>query len=72
MFPDLFLGDGKLECVETIKYLGHVLNESLKDDDDVSREIRRLYAVGYSLRHAFHKCSFAVSKVSKVSKIYIF
>ena len=33
----------KLKFVSQFRYLGHVINDNLKDDDDIKREIKKLF-----------------------------
>ena len=55
--PDFVLNGARLEVVESIKYLGHVLCCDLSDDDDIVRATRQLYCQGNILLRAFHMCS---------------
>jgi len=41
-------------------YLGHILQNSECDDDDIAREIRNLFVRTNILKRMFHKCSLAV------------
>ena len=39
-----FAMDGSsLKCVNSFKYLGHIIFKSLFDDDDIKHEVRNLY-----------------------------
>ena len=50
--------DGKIiKFVDSVKYLGVFLTDTLSDDFDIARQVKYLYAVGSSLRSKFHKCS---------------
>ena len=44
----------------TFKYLGHILNNKLTDDDDIKREIRCMFVRTNILLRRFGKCSVAV------------
>ena len=56
-----FTLDGvKLDFVSSFKYLGHILTDTLSDDDDVKREIRNLFVRTNVLRLRYHKCSVRV------------
>ena len=55
--PKLSL-DGKIiKFVDSVKYLGVFLTDTLSDDFDIARQVKYLYAVGSSLRSKFQKCS---------------
>ena len=43
-FPMFTVGDYQLKFVKTYKYLGNIITSKLRDDDDIEREIRCLYA----------------------------
>ena len=40
-----------------MKYLGHVISAGMKDDLDIMRQCRQLYAQGNALARRFHMCS---------------
>ena len=40
-----------------MKYLGHVISADMKDDLDIMRHCRQLYAQGNALARRFHMCS---------------
>ena len=42
-FPCFSLGCKVLQFVTEFKYLGHVINNSLTDDDDVKREMHNMF-----------------------------
>jgi len=64
-----FSVDGSvLEYVSTVKYLGHVISNTLSDDDDIKREIRNMLKRTNILARRFSKCS-VVAKV-KLFKAY--
>jgi len=46
-----------LQFINEFKYLGHILNNSCTDDNDIKREIRNLYARTNVLNRRFGKCS---------------
>ena len=55
--PDVTL-DGKcLKWIAEHKYLGVIIREDLKDDVDIQRQLRSLYARGNLLVRKFKKCS---------------
>ena len=43
--------------VPFVKYLGHVISADMKDDLDIMRQCRQLYAQGNALARRFHMCS---------------
>jgi len=56
-FPCFTLDGRKLEFVSQFKYLGHIINDKLHDDDDIRREIKNLFVRTNMLVSRFHKCS---------------
>ena len=44
--PDIHLSGSTLQYVTKFKYLGHIITNSMKDDEDIMREIRSLNARG--------------------------
>ena len=61
--PNLSL-DGKIiKFVDSVKYLGVFLTDTLSDDCDITRQIKYLYAVGNSLRCKFHKYSIHIKNM---------
>ena len=40
-----------------VKYLGHYICANMKDDMDIMRQCRQLYAQGNVLAHRFHMCT---------------
>ena len=55
--PPFELCNEKLKEVNEVKYLGHFITSDGKDDKDMSRACRQLYAQGNSLIRKFHMCS---------------
>ncbi len=53
-FPSFMLGNDKLCEVESVKYLGHIISNSMLDDNDISRQCRQLYAQGNMIIRKFH------------------
>ena len=43
--------------VSTVKYLGHYICEDLKDDTDINRQCRHIYAQGNLLIRKFGMCT---------------
>jgi len=60
VFPSFKLGTIDLQFVPTFRYLGHIVTESLCDNEDIHREIKNLFKRTNSLVRKFSKCSFIV------------
>ena len=60
VFPKLCLKGVCLNYVSEFKYLGHMINNKLSDDDDIKREIRSLFVRSNILLRRFEKCSVSV------------
>ena len=58
--PSFVLGEEKLTEVDDVKYLGHFISSDGKDDKDMTRACRQLYAQGNSLIRKFHMCTESV------------
>ena len=58
--PSITLNDSPLNNLPSVKYLGVSINQSLDDNDDISRQLRSLYASGNSILHNFSMCSVGV------------
>ena len=61
--PHVCLNNNRIDFVDRVKYLGVVLQGSLKDDADIQRQIRSLYCAANKLRTTFHKCSTPVKNI---------
>jgi len=59
-FPCLQSGNHVGNYVSKFKYLGHIINNGLTDDDDIGREIRSMFARTNILMRRFGKCSLSV------------
>ena len=59
-FPSFMLGNDTLIEAESVKYLGHIISNSMLDDNDISRQCRQLYAQGNMIIRKCHvfKCSY--------------
>ena len=53
-----------------MKYLGHVISADMKDDLDIMRQCRQLYAQGNALARRFHMCSDNVKVTIFRSSLY--
>lgn len=57
MFPTFKLAGNNLRVMSKIKYLGHLITDQLKDDQDIYRQCRALYAQANSLLRKFGACT---------------
>ena len=55
--PSFELNDNILPRVNQFKYLGHVITDDLKDDNDITRQYKRIYAQGNALIRKCYMCS---------------
>ena len=55
--PRVFLCNNVVKFKNNVKYLGVFLNNNLKDDDNICRQVRYLYEKSYQLKATFSKCS---------------
>ena len=62
-FPKFNLGDTSIKYVTTVKYLGHIITNTFKDDDDIKREIRNMYVRTNTLIRKFRYCDLHVKRV---------
>ena len=56
-FPQFMLAGCVLQYAQVFKYLGHIISDTLADDDDLHREIRNLFTRTNILARRFAKCS---------------
>ena len=56
-FPSFVMNGESIMEVPFVKYLGHVISADMKDDLDIMRQCRQLYAQGNALARRFHMCS---------------
>ena len=68
VFPSFKCGDMPLQYVQQFKYLGHILDSGLCDNDDIQREIRNMFVRVNILTRKFFRC-YALVKV-QLFKIY--
>jgi len=57
------LDDQELTFVSSFRYLGHIIDNSLNDDLDISRKIKCFFTRTNILIRRFGKCSVDVKKV---------
>jgi len=62
-FLPFSIGSQKLMYVDKFKYLGHIINDILNDNDDICREIKNLFTRCNMLITRFKKCSAEVKCV---------
>ena len=55
--PNIYLGSTVLAYVQNFKYLGHIISNDLKDDEDLKRETRSLCVRGNILIRKFNFCT---------------
>ena len=53
-FPSFEMNGESIKEVPFVKYLGHVISADMKDDLDIMRQCRQLYAQGNALARRFH------------------
>ena len=58
--PLMFLNGDALEYVDSVKYLGVLLSQDMKDDADMSRHLRSIYARSNVIFRKFHHCSASI------------
>ena len=51
--PKVFLCNNVVKFKNNVKYLGVFLNNNLKDDDDICRQVRYLYGKSYNQKQLF-------------------
>ena len=56
-YPSFVMNGESIKEVPFVKYLGHVISADMKDDLDIMRQCRQLYAQGNALARRFHMCS---------------
>ena len=61
--PSVYLNGVKLDVVSKKRYLGFVLTDRFKDDDDIERQLRYFYISANMLMRNFCKCTFHVKCV---------
>ena len=57
---NVFLNGVRVQFLNQVKYLGVWINASLKDDDDIQRQVKSLYCAANKLRGTFDQCFPAV------------
>ena len=57
VFPDFLLNENVLPTSSKVRYLGHIITEDMRDDHDIMRQCRKMYAQGNMLRRKFYMCS---------------
>ena len=57
------IGSSSIQYITQFKYLGHVISNSVNDDEDIQREIRNMFIRTNILVRRFSKCSLSVKTV---------
>ena len=55
--PNIYLENSKLTYVDNFNYLGHTMNSKLSDNEDISKEARKLCAQGNTIIRKFKFCN---------------
>ena len=55
--PNFLLNGETLPRVRKYKYLRHIITEDLRDNDDISRQYKRIYTQGNVLIQKFYMCT---------------
>ena len=55
--PSFKINGETIQEVDNVKYLGHFISNTLRDDKDILRQCRQLYARGNMLLRKFYMCS---------------
>ena len=58
--PLMYLNGDALEYVDSVKYLGVMLSNDMKDDADMNRHLRSFYARSNVIFRKFHHCSASI------------
>ena len=56
-YPSFVMNGELIKELPFVKYIGHVISADMKDDLDITRQCRQLYAQGNALARRFHMCS---------------
>ena len=56
-FPQFYMRGSCLSYVARFKYLSHIIDNSMHDDNDVNRELKCLFARANLLNRRFWRCS---------------
>ena len=56
-FPSFYLSGQIMSVSKCTKYLGHIITDTLEDDDDMFRQRRMLYIQANMLVRKFHYCT---------------
>ena len=54
---NVFLNGVRVQFFDQVKYLSALLNGSLKDDDDIQRQVKSQYCAANKFRETFDQCS---------------
>jgi hypothetical protein len=56
-YPKVTLADNPIDNVNSYKYLGHIITDTLVDDEDILARTRDIYKQANMLKHNFKRCS---------------
>jgi len=70
-FPLLSIGVSSIQFVSIFKYLGHVINSCMSDDDDIHREVRNMFTHTDVLIRRFGNCSLKVEFIQNILFLFI-
>ena len=56
-YPSFVMNGESIKEVSFVKYIGNVISADMKDDLDIMRQCRQLYAQDNALARRFHMCS---------------
>jgi len=59
-FPLLKINENDIQYVSEFRYLGHIINNRLTDDNVINREIKNMFTRTNVLPRRFSKCSVSV------------
>ena len=57
-FPLFKLGTSNIPFVSSFRYLGHIVSDTLCDNEDIQREIKNTFIRTNMLIRKFNRCSF--------------
>ena len=67
---DFEVNSSAIKEYHKVTYLGHILTSDMKDDEDIMRQCRSIYAIGNAMARTFHMCFETVK--TKLFKTYFY
>jgi exonuclease III len=55
--PNIKMGGELLKYVTNVKYLGHIISNNLKDNEDIARQVKSVYLKGNTVLRKFKQCN---------------